>query len=172
MLRTPHWRSNRRSPVETPGRLTRNRGRTLRREENVPRIFKRISVSYGPPVDYAEFLAMPRTRETARGCDRPRDGSNSGPARRVPAAAQRRREWDFALIVLVHRDGRRAPSRAWSFPRNALWSNWECSRLPGAAALQTTPHIAWELGFFSESEAGGKTGGRLSGKRGIPSDWQ
>ncbi len=31
----------------------------------VPRIFKRISVSYGPPVDYAEFLAMPRTRETA-----------------------------------------------------------------------------------------------------------
>src|SRR5712691_994628 len=32
----------------------------------VPRIFKRISVSYGPPVDYAEFLAMPRTRETAQ----------------------------------------------------------------------------------------------------------
>lgn len=31
----------------------------------VPRIFKRIYVSYGPPVDYAEFLAMPRTRETA-----------------------------------------------------------------------------------------------------------
>ncbi len=30
--------------------------------------------------------------------------------------------------------------------------------------LQTTPHIAWELGFFSESAAGGKTGGRLSGK--------
>src|SRR6267154_5351221 len=26
---------------------------------------KRINVSYGPPVDYAEFLAMPRTRETA-----------------------------------------------------------------------------------------------------------
>ena len=32
----------------------------------VPRIFKRISVSCGPPVDYAEFLAMPRTRETAQ----------------------------------------------------------------------------------------------------------
>jgi len=32
----------------------------------VPRILKRISVSYGPPVDYAEFLAMPRTRETAQ----------------------------------------------------------------------------------------------------------
>ena len=31
----------------------------------VPRIFKRISVSFGPPVDYAEFLKMPRTRETA-----------------------------------------------------------------------------------------------------------
>src|SRR5213596_3840531 len=110
-LRTPHWRSNRRSPVDTPGRLNRNRGRTLRREGTVPRIFKLISVSYGPPVDYAEFLAMLRTRETARGCDRPRDGSNSGPARRAPAAAQRRREWEFALIVLVHRDGRRAPSR-------------------------------------------------------------
>jgi len=26
-LRTPHWRSNRCSPVETPGRLNRNRGR-------------------------------------------------------------------------------------------------------------------------------------------------
>jgi len=102
---------HRRSPVETPGRLNRNRGRTLRREGTVPRIFKLISVSCGPPVDYAEFLAMLRTRETARGCDRPRDGSNSGPARRAPAAAQRRREWEFALIVLVHRDGRRAPSR-------------------------------------------------------------
>jgi 1-acyl-sn-glycerol-3-phosphate acyltransferase len=32
----------------------------------VPRIFKRISVSCGPPVDYAELLAMPRTRETAQ----------------------------------------------------------------------------------------------------------
>lgn len=32
----------------------------------MPRIFKRIAVSYGPPVDYAEFLAMPRTRETAQ----------------------------------------------------------------------------------------------------------
>src|SRR2546428_803951 len=38
--------------------------------------------------------------------------------------------------------------------------------------LQTTTHIAWELGFLSESEAGGKTGGRLSDKRAIPSDWQ
>ncbi len=26
-LRTPNWRSNRRSPVETPGPLSRNRGR-------------------------------------------------------------------------------------------------------------------------------------------------
>jgi 1-acyl-sn-glycerol-3-phosphate acyltransferase len=33
---------------------------------SVPRIFKRISVTYGPPVDYAEFLAQPRTRETAQ----------------------------------------------------------------------------------------------------------
>jgi 1-acyl-sn-glycerol-3-phosphate acyltransferase len=32
----------------------------------IPRIFKRISVTYGPPVDYAEFLAQPRTRETAQ----------------------------------------------------------------------------------------------------------
>lgn len=32
----------------------------------VPRLFKRIYVTYGPPVDYAEFLAMPRTRETAQ----------------------------------------------------------------------------------------------------------
>jgi 1-acyl-sn-glycerol-3-phosphate acyltransferase len=31
----------------------------------LPRIFKRIYVFYGPPVDYAEFLALPRTRETA-----------------------------------------------------------------------------------------------------------
>jgi hypothetical protein len=38
--------------------------------------------------------------------------------------------------------------------------------------LQTTTHVAWELGFLSESEAGGKTGGSLSGKRAIPSDWQ
>ncbi len=33
---------------------------------SVPRIFKRISVTYGPPVDYPEFLAQPRTRETAQ----------------------------------------------------------------------------------------------------------
>jgi len=33
---------------------------------SVPRIFKRIYVTYGPPVDYAEFLALPRTRETAQ----------------------------------------------------------------------------------------------------------
>jgi 1-acyl-sn-glycerol-3-phosphate acyltransferase len=33
---------------------------------HVPRLFKRIFVSCGPPVDYAEFLAMPRTRETAQ----------------------------------------------------------------------------------------------------------
>src|SRR6266566_548281 len=32
----------------------------------VPRIFKRISVSFGQPVDYTEFLKMPRTRETAQ----------------------------------------------------------------------------------------------------------
>src|SRR2546427_3095791 len=48
----------------------------------------------------------------------------------------------------MHRDGRRAPRPACLAPR----------------LLQTTPHIAWELGFFSESAAGGKTGGRLSGK--------
>lgn len=33
---------------------------------HVPRLFKRIYVSCGPPVDYAAFLAMPRTRETAQ----------------------------------------------------------------------------------------------------------
>jgi len=33
---------------------------------SVPRVFKRIRVTYGPPVDYAEFLAQPRTRETAQ----------------------------------------------------------------------------------------------------------
>jgi 1-acyl-sn-glycerol-3-phosphate acyltransferase len=33
---------------------------------HVPRLFKRIFVSCGPPVDYAAFLAMPRTRETAQ----------------------------------------------------------------------------------------------------------
>ncbi len=33
---------------------------------SVPRIFKRISVTYGPPLDYAEFLARPRTRQTAQ----------------------------------------------------------------------------------------------------------
>ena len=27
---------------------------------------KPVYVTYGPPVDYAEFLAMPRTRETAQ----------------------------------------------------------------------------------------------------------
>jgi 1-acyl-sn-glycerol-3-phosphate acyltransferase len=32
----------------------------------MPRIFKRIYVTFGPPVDYAEFLATPRTRETAQ----------------------------------------------------------------------------------------------------------
>lgn len=33
---------------------------------HVPRVFKRICVSFGPPVDYAEFVTMPRTRETAQ----------------------------------------------------------------------------------------------------------
>ena len=33
---------------------------------SIPRIFKRITVTYGPPVDYTEFLAQPRTRETAQ----------------------------------------------------------------------------------------------------------
>ena len=32
----------------------------------VPRLFQRISVSFGLPVDYAEFLKVPRTRETAQ----------------------------------------------------------------------------------------------------------
>jgi hypothetical protein len=32
----------------------------------VPRVFKRIRVTYGKPVDYTEFLAMPRSRETAQ----------------------------------------------------------------------------------------------------------
>ena len=33
---------------------------------SVARTFKRISVTYGPSVDYAKFLAQPRTRETAQ----------------------------------------------------------------------------------------------------------
>ena len=33
---------------------------------HVPRIFKRLTVSFGPPLDYAEFLTWPRTRETAQ----------------------------------------------------------------------------------------------------------
>ena len=32
----------------------------------VPRVFKRIRVTYGAPVDYADLLALPRTRETAQ----------------------------------------------------------------------------------------------------------
>jgi len=32
----------------------------------VPRVFKRIRVTYGKPVDYTEYLAMPRSRETAQ----------------------------------------------------------------------------------------------------------
>jgi 1-acyl-sn-glycerol-3-phosphate acyltransferase len=32
----------------------------------VPRVGKRIYVSYGKPIDYAEFLTLPRTRETAQ----------------------------------------------------------------------------------------------------------
>jgi 1-acyl-sn-glycerol-3-phosphate acyltransferase len=32
----------------------------------LPRLFKRIRVTFGPPVDYAEYLALPRTRETAQ----------------------------------------------------------------------------------------------------------
>ena len=32
----------------------------------IPRIFQRIVVSFGSPVDYTDLLAMPRTRETAQ----------------------------------------------------------------------------------------------------------
>jgi len=32
----------------------------------IPRIFKRITLSFGSPVDYTDLLAMPRTRETAQ----------------------------------------------------------------------------------------------------------
>src|SRR5436190_5807160 len=32
----------------------------------VPRIFKRITVSFGPPLDCADFVTLPRTRETAQ----------------------------------------------------------------------------------------------------------
>src|SRR5438093_12625323 len=32
----------------------------------LPRVFQRIRVSFGPPVDYAEFVTLPRTRETAQ----------------------------------------------------------------------------------------------------------
>lgn len=34
--------------------------------KQVPRVFKRITVTFGPPVDYTEFLALPRTRENAQ----------------------------------------------------------------------------------------------------------
>ncbi len=60
----------------------------------LPRLFKRIYVSFGPPVDYAAFLAMPRTRETAQAV-----------ADRVMAAIRvqhaelrRRRRRDFAAV--------------------------------------------------------------------------
>jgi 1-acyl-sn-glycerol-3-phosphate acyltransferase len=33
---------------------------------SVPRVFKRIYVSYGPPVDYADLLELPPTRGTAQ----------------------------------------------------------------------------------------------------------
>src|SRR5437899_11554481 len=36
------------------------------------------------------------------------------------------------------------PGRAWSFTRNALWANWECSFVPGAAASPNNP--AYRLG--------------------------
>jgi 1-acyl-sn-glycerol-3-phosphate acyltransferase len=32
----------------------------------VPRLGKRVYVSYGKPIDYSEFLTLPRTRETAQ----------------------------------------------------------------------------------------------------------
>jgi hypothetical protein len=32
----------------------------------VPKIFQRISVSYGPELDCSEFFEMPRTRETTQ----------------------------------------------------------------------------------------------------------
>jgi len=32
----------------------------------IPRIFQRISVSFGPPIDCSEFYAMPRNRETTQ----------------------------------------------------------------------------------------------------------
>jgi 1-acyl-sn-glycerol-3-phosphate acyltransferase len=33
---------------------------------HLPRLFQHITVSFGAPVDYAEFLSLPRTRETAQ----------------------------------------------------------------------------------------------------------
>lgn len=32
----------------------------------IPNLGKRLYVSYGPPLDYSEFLGKPRTRETAQ----------------------------------------------------------------------------------------------------------
>jgi 1-acyl-sn-glycerol-3-phosphate acyltransferase len=32
----------------------------------VPRVGKRVYVSYGTPIDYTAFLGLPRTRETAQ----------------------------------------------------------------------------------------------------------
>ena len=52
----------RRSPLR-PG--SRPCGRTAD-GRYLPRIFKRIAVSFGSPVDYTDLLAMPRTRETAQ----------------------------------------------------------------------------------------------------------
>jgi 1-acyl-sn-glycerol-3-phosphate acyltransferase len=34
---------------------------------SIPRIFKRIYISYGPPLDYSEFLDHPRRQEAAQG---------------------------------------------------------------------------------------------------------
>jgi len=33
---------------------------------HLPRLFKRIYVYFGPPVDYSEFLDRPRSNETAQ----------------------------------------------------------------------------------------------------------
>ena len=60
----------------------------------VPRICKRIYVSFGPPVDYTEFLAMPRTRETAQALmDRAMEA-----IRLQHAELRRRRRRDVAAV--------------------------------------------------------------------------
>jgi hypothetical protein len=61
---------------------------------HLPRICKRVAVSFGSPVDYTDLLAMPRTRETAQAViDRV-----MAAIRVQQAELQRRRRRDVAAV--------------------------------------------------------------------------